>query len=333
MSPAHTSDSDTSDHDRDTSDSDTSDSDTSARDRHHDTSDHDRDTSDSDTSDRDRHHDTSDRDISYDGVTASADAGTGPGIGRVLVIVPTYNELENLPLILDRIHEAAPDVHVLVVDDGSPDGTGEVADRRAAADEHVDVLHRTEKNGLGPAYFAGFQWGLRHGFEVLVEMDADGSHAPEQLQRLLGALDHADVVIGSRYVRGGSVVNWPVRRQVLSRGANLYSRLALGVGVRDITAGYRAYRADVIRAIPLNEVASHGYVFQIDLAWRAILGGFRVVEVPITFTEREIGISKMSGSIVREALLKIPLWGARHRWQQLKALVGAKQGVEAGRRT
>ncbi|MET3805201.1 dolichol-phosphate mannosyltransferase [Nakamurella sp. UYEF19] len=246
---------------------------------------------------------------------------------RVLVIIPTFNERENLPIILDRVRAAVPSVSILVVDDSSPDGTGDIADERAGADDMIAVLHRTEKNGLGPAYFAGFDWGLRHGFDVLVEMDADGSHAPEQLPRLLGALDHADLVIGSRYVKGGSVVNWPLRRLVLSRGANLYSRLALGVGVKDITAGYRAYRAKVIRAIPLKEVASHGYVFQVDLAWRAILGGFRAVEVPITFTEREIGVSKMSGSIVREALLKITLWGAVHRWHQVKGLVTGKKEI------
>ncbi len=240
---------------------------------------------------------------------------------RVLVIVPTYNEKENLPRILDRLRTAAPTVHVLVVDDGSPDGTGQIADERAASDEMIAVLHRSEKNGLGPAYFAGFGWGLDHGFDVLVEMDADGSHAPEQLTRLLGALGDADLVIGSRYVRGGSVVNWPLRRQLLSRGANLYSRMVLGVHVQDITAGYRAYRAKVIQAIPLNQVASHGYVFQVDLAWRTILSGFRVVEVPITFTEREVGVSKMSGSIVREALVKITLWGLTRRVKQVKGVL------------
>ncbi len=256
---------------------------------------------------------------------SSADAAD-----RVLVIIPTFNERENLPLILDRLRAAVPTASVLVVDDGSPDGTGEIADARAATDEAISVLHRTEKNGLGPAYFAGFAWGLERGFDVLVEMDADGSHAPEQLGRLLGALRHADVVIGSRYVEGGSVVNWPATRQFLSRGGNLYSRLALGVQVRDITAGYRAYKAAVIRAIPLQEVASHGYCFQVDLAWRAIRGGFRVVEVPITFTERVIGESKMSGGIVREALVKVTLWGARHRWEQLRARLGSRQRTPTG---
>ena len=244
---------------------------------------------------------------------------------KVLVIIPTFNERENLPRILDRLRAAVPTAHVLVVDDGSPDGTGDIADERASADGMIAVLHRTEKNGLGPAYFAGFGWGLDHGFDVLIEMDADGSHAPEQLPRLLAALDHADLVIGSRYVPGGSVVNWPKRREVLSKGGNLYSRLALGVSVKDITAGYRAYRSEVIRAIPLNEVASHGYCFQVDLAWRTILGGFRVVEVPITFTEREIGVSKMSGNIVREALIKVTLWGAVHRWHQVKGLFTGKR--------
>ncbi len=248
-------------------------------------------------------------------------ADSADGTEKVLVIIPTFNERENLPRILDRLRAAVPTASVLVVDDGSPDGTGDIADERAGADPMIAVLHRTEKNGLGPAYFAGFEWGLAHGFGVLVEMDADGSHAPEQLPRLLGALDHADLVIGSRYVPGGSVVNWPKRREVLSKGGNLYSRLALGVGVKDITAGYRAYRAAVIEAIPMDQVASHGYCFQVDLAWRTIRGGFRVVEVPITFTEREIGVSKMSGGIVREALLKVTWWGAEHRWQQLTGLV------------
>ncbi|GGL91512.1 polyprenol monophosphomannose synthase [Nakamurella endophytica] len=247
--------------------------------------------------------------------------GTPVGTDRVLVIVPTYNEAENLPRILDRIRAATPAVSVLVVDDGSPDGTGDIADRRADADDRVHVLHRTAKNGLGAAYIAGFGWGLEHGFDVLVEMDADGSHAPEQLPRLLAALEDADLVLGARYVPGGTVVNWPRRRELLSRGGNLYSRLALGVGLHDITGGYRAYRAQVLRALPLDQVESHGYCFQVDLAWRAVRAGFRVVEVPITFTERQIGVSKMSGGIVREALLKVTVWGAARRWEQLRSLL------------
>jgi dolichol-phosphate mannosyltransferase len=241
----------------------------------------------------------------------------GPHGDRILVIIPTYDERENLPLIVGRLFAAVPHAHVLVADDSSPDGTGEIADEMAATDERLHVLHRTVKDGLGAAYVAGFAWGLERGYQVLVEMDADGSHAPEQLPRLLDALDHADVVLGSRYVPGGSVVNWPKRREVLSRGGNVYSRLALGVQIHDITGGYRAYRSTVLRALPLDEIESHGYCFQVDLAWRAVQAGFRVSEVPITFTEREIGTSKMSGGIVREALLKVTLWGAAHRWHQV----------------
>jgi dolichol-phosphate mannosyltransferase len=240
-----------------------------------------------------------------------------PSSGRVVVIVPTYNERENLPLILDRIFAAVGCVDVLVVDDGSPDGTGGIADQRAAADSRVHVMHRTAKNGLGAAYLAGFDWALSRGYDVIVEMDADGSHAPEQLLRLLGAVAHADLVIGSRYVPGGSVVNWPASRQLLSRGANLYARLALGSKVHDMTAGYRAYRADTLRALKLGDVASQGYCFQVDLAWRTIRAGLRVAEVPITFTEREIGTSKMSGSIMTEAFTSIARWGFAWRWRQI----------------
>ncbi len=241
---------------------------------------------------------------------------SAPTPGRVLVIVPTYNEIENLPLILDRICAAAPEVDVLVVDDNSPDGTGALADHRAAADDHLHVLHRTAKNGLGKAYIAGFQWGLERGYDTLVEMDADGSHAPENLPRILAATSVGDLVIGSRYVAGGHVVNWPLRRMVLSKAANLYARLALGVGLHDITAGYRAYKAGVLRALPLDTIESHGYCFQVDLAWRTVQEGFIVIEVPITFTERSIGASKMSGSIIREALFKITYWGLKQRFAQ-----------------
>ncbi len=247
-----------------------------------------------------------------------------PIIERVLVIIPTFNERENLPRIVSRVRAAVPDASVLVVDDSSPDGTGELADELAAADEAISVMHRTAKDGLGAAYIAGFGWGLQRKFDVLVEMDADGSHAPEQLPRILAALgrpDHPDLAIGSRYVPGGSVVNWPKRREALSRGANFYSRVALGVPVHDVTAGYRAYRAEVLRTLPLDQVSSRGYCFQVDLTLRAIEAGFGVVEVPITFTEREIGVSKMSSDVMREALFKITEWGARRRWQQLTELV------------
>ncbi|GAB2647656.1 polyprenol monophosphomannose synthase [Prescottella soli] len=244
------------------------------------------------------------------------------------MIIPTYDERENLPLIVGRLHAALPGAHVLVVDDGSPDGTGVLADELAAADVagRIHVMHRTEKNGLGAAYIAGFRWGLARDYTVLVEMDADGSHAPEQLHRLLEKVDAgADLVLGSRYVPGGTVVNWPKHREWLSRGGNLYSRLALGVKIRDITGGYRAYRRAVLEALDLGPVESHGYCFQVDLAWRAINAGFTVTEVPITFTERELGESKMSGNIVREALLKVTQWGLTKRLGKAKALVGSSR--------
>lgn len=241
---------------------------------------------------------------------------------RTLVIVPTYNERENLPLIVDRINSARPDVHVLIVDDGSPDGTGDLADEFALADpDRVHVMHRTVKDGLGAAYLAGFAWGLSRQYSVLVEMDADGSHAPEQLHRLLDAVDGgADLVIGSRYVPGGTVRNWPTRRLVLSKTANGYSRILLGVDIHDITAGYRAYRREVLEKIELNAVDSKGYCFQIDLTWRAINSGFKVVEVPITFTERELGVSKMSGSNIREALVKVARWGMGGRLDRARGV-------------
>jgi dolichol-phosphate mannosyltransferase len=242
---------------------------------------------------------------------------------RTLVIIPTYNERENLPLIVGRVHAARPDVHVLVVDDGSPDGTGELADELALADpDRVHVMHRAGKGGLGAAYVAGFGWGLGRGYAVLVEMDADGSHAPEELYRLLDAVDAgADLAIGSRYVSGGTVRNWPRRRMLLSRTANTYSRISLGVDVHDITAGYRAYRHEVLEKIDLGAVDSKGYCFQVDLTWRTISAGFTVVEVPITFTERELGVSKMSGSNIREAIVRIAQWGIRGRLDRARGVV------------
>ncbi|MGW4486256.1 polyprenol monophosphomannose synthase [Amycolatopsis sp. NPDC004368] len=244
------------------------------------------------------------------------------GIEPVLVVIPTYNERENLAPVLDRLHKALPDVHVLVVDDGSPDGTGELADERAADDERVHVLHRTEKAGLGKAYIAGFRWGLAQGYATFVEMDADGSHAPEDLPRILDAVADTDLSIGSRYVPGGSTVNWPLSRQLLSRGANLYSRIALGLKVSDMTAGFRAYRRPVLEKLELDEIASHGYCFQIDLTRRTADAGFDIVEVPITFTDREIGQSKMSGDIMREAFFRVAEWGVKRRLEQVKRLLG-----------
>ena len=226
-----------------------------------------------------------------------------------LVIMPTYNERQNLEGIVDRVLASVPDVHVLVVDDNSPDGTGMLASNLALADERVHVIHRATKDGLGGAYRAGFHWGLEHGYERLVEMDADGSHQPEQLPRLLDRLETADVVVGSRWIRGGSVVNWPLRRLALSRGGSLYARLALGVPVRDITGGYRAFSALALRSIDLTTVASQGYCFQIDMLWHAHSAGLRIAEVPITFVERVFGESKMSSGIVAEAMLRVTAWG------------------------
>jgi len=239
---------------------------------------------------------------------------------RVLVIIPTYNERENVEEIVGRTLVSVADADVLVVDDGSPDGTGDLADSLATAHDRVHVLHRAAKAGLGAAYIAGFDWGLTAGYDVLVEMDADGSHRPEQLPDLLNALQSADLVLGSRWVPGGSVVNWPKSREALSRGGNFYTRLALGVSLHDITGGYRAYRRAVLEGIDYKAVASQGYCFQVDLAWRSVIAGFRVVEVPILFAEREHGESKMSGSIVREALWRVTQWGVAHRLEQLRSL-------------
>jgi dolichol-phosphate mannosyltransferase len=251
-------------------------------------------------------------------VTVDGSAWTS-GSG-VLVVVPTYDERENVEPIVTRVRASVPDADVLVADDNSPDGTGEVADRLSAADGHVHVLHRRGKEGLGAAYLAGFAWGLERGYDVLVEMDADGSHQPEQLPDLLRRLADADMVLGSRWVPGGRVVNWPLHRKLISRGGTTYARLALGVQIRDVTGGYRAFRASALRALDLHDVASQGYCFQIDLAWRAVQRGLRVAEVPITFVERERGQSKMSGAIVRESLTLVTAWGLRHRLGQLRGL-------------
>jgi len=237
-----------------------------------------------------------------------------PDRPRVLVVIPTYDERQTLPTTLPALRAAVPEAHVLVVDDNSPDGTGRIADALAADDSSVDVLHRPGKQGLGVAYLAGFAWGLERGFDVLVEMDADGSHRPQDLPLLLAALPGADCVIGSRWVPGGQVVNWPRSREALSRGGNAYIRLMLGMPVRDATAGFRAYRADVLRAVDLASVDSQGYCFQVDLTRRAIAAGFRVVEVPITFVEREFGESKMSRAIVAEAMAQVTTWGIRQRF-------------------
>ncbi len=236
--------------------------------------------------------------------------------GPVLVVIPTYDERDNLGPTMARLHASVPEADVLVVDDASPDGTGELADSLAADDERVRVLHRPAKSGLGAAYLAGFAHALRGEHQVVVEMDADGSHAPEDLPALLHAIGDADVVLGSRYVPGGRVVNWPSHRKLLSRGGNLYSRLALGVPIRDITGGYRVYRREVLEELHLDSVSSQGYCFQVDMAWRALQAGFRVSEVAITFTERTRGASKMNGTIVAEALWRVTCWGAAARFSR-----------------
>lgn len=243
-------------------------------------------------------------------------------VGRVLVIIPTYNESQNIESVTTRLRDAVPDAHVLIADDNSPDGTGDIADRLAANDDHVHVMHRQGKQGLGAAYLAGFHWGLDEGYDVLVQHDADGSHQPEELPRLLEAIaDGADMVKGSRWVPGGSVVNWPASRKFISKGGSLWTRLWLGIPVKDATGGFNAFRASTLKGLNLDEVASAGYCFQIDMVWRALKHGFKVVEVPITFVERELGDSKMSRNIVIEALIRTTLWGIDHRIKQVKGLL------------
>lgn len=240
---------------------------------------------------------------------------------RTLVIMPTYNEREALPITLRALREDCPQVEVLVVDDNSPDGTGEWAAEFAATDPRVSVLHREGKEGLGLAYIAGFRWALERGYERIVEMDADSSHRSVDLPAMLTASSHADLVIGSRWVPGGAVENWPATRLLLSRAATTYTRLAMGLPVRDATAGFRVYTADTLRDLDLSRVTSQGYCFQIDMAWRVHRAGKAIIEVPITFVERAQGQSKMSASIVVEALWRVTWWGIEHRARQLRRLL------------
>jgi glycosyltransferase involved in cell wall biosynthesis len=241
---------------------------------------------------------------------------------RALVVIPTYNEIATLERVIGGVLEAADgaalDVEVLVVDDGSPDGTGALADRLAADDKRLAVLHRPRKAGLGPAYLAGFAWGLRHGsggarlqgsYDALCEMDADLSHDPTDVPRLLRTLEHADLVMGSRYVPGGGVVDWPAHRRLLSAAGNRYVQLVTGLPVADATAGFRAYRRAVLEEVDLPSVDSDGYAFQLELVLRVWRAGFRIVEVPIVFTERREGASKISRAIVAEALWRVLRWG------------------------
>jgi len=245
-------------------------------------------------------------------------------LGRILVIIPTYNELDSLPKILARVQNSVPSAQILIVDDNSPDGTGKIADEWVAHNKEIHVMHRLGKGGLGAAYLAGFAWGLQQGFDVLVEMDADGSHQPEQLPKLLNALEYSDLVLGSRWVEGGGTENWSKGRELLSKGGNYYTKVMLGIDVDDATGGYRAFKASTLRALDLHEVASAGYCFQVDLAWRAKQRGFVVTEVPITFIEREVGTSKMSRKIVTEALWKVTVWGIDRRVKIAKTALTKK---------
>ncbi|MGV1034580.1 MAG: polyprenol monophosphomannose synthase [Microbacteriaceae bacterium] len=239
-----------------------------------------------------------------------------------LVIIPTYNERDNLPIIIGKVFHAVPEANILVMDDGSPDGTGELANEMADADSRISVIHREGKLGLGSAYLAGFAEGIRRGYEFLIELDADGSHPPEKLPEMLGvaAADPSiGLVIGSRWTQGGQVVDWPKRREVLSRGANTYARVMLGIEVKDATAGYRVYRSSLIESMDLRDIDSKGYCFQIDMTLRSVDAGTKIVEVPITFKDRELGQSKMSGSIIAEAMQKVTVWGIQRH------LPGAKK--------
>lgn len=219
-----------------------------------------------------------------------------------LIVIPTYNERENLPTLVEQLRASAPDAHLLVVDDGSPDGTGQLADGFAATDPRVHVLHRTTKDGLGRAYIAGLTWGLEHGYDRLVQMDADLSHNPCDVPRLIAATESADIAIGSRYVKGGGTVNWGLFRRILSRGGGLYARTILGLPIQDLTGGFKCWRRAVLEAIDLPSVRSNGYSFQIEMTWRALRKGFKATEVPIVFTDRVDGVSKMSKRIVVEAV-------------------------------
>lgn len=248
---------------------------------------------------------------------------------RILVCIPTYNEALNIEAVVGRLRAAVPAAEVLVVDDNSPDGTGDIADRLAAEDGNIHVLHRTGKSGLAAAYVAAFRWGLERGYDVLVEMDADGSHRPEELPRLLAALQHADMVKGSRWVPGGSVVNWPKSREYLSRVGNLYTRVLLGVPVKDITGGFNAFRAQTLRDIGLDNIAAAGYFFQTDMTINTIEAGHRVAEVPITFEERQHGESKLDGSIFVESLARTTVWGLRRRSAQVARMIGRGHGTSS----
>lgn len=253
---------------------------------------------------------------------------------RALVLIPTYNERENLPTVVTAIRATVPGADILVLDDNSPDGTGALADDLAGKDDHLHVMHRTEKNGLGDAYLAGFAWGLERGYDVLIEMDADGSHPASALPAMIDAVSAPNtygLAIGSRWVAGGSVVNWPKSRLWISKAGNAYSEFMLHLGVKDATGGFRAFRADVLRNLHLENVQSHGYCFQIDMTIRVEDAGYTITEIPIEFREREHGVSKMSKGIVFEAMWKVTQWGIGHifnpRRKRVKAAMAERAAV------
>lgn len=230
-----------------------------------------------------------------------------------LVCIPTYNEKDNISWIINRLFSANPNVEALVIDDNSPDGTAEIVRELQNTNPRLHLLVNLNKSGLGGAYRNGFRWGIEHGFDFLIEMDADGSHQPEQLHKLIENCESHDLVIGSRWVKGGKVLNWPFSRKLLSLGGNLYVRTVLGIPTRDATAGFRIYSANTIQILKILDSNSQGYIFQVDGTYRAIKSGLKVKEVPIDFVERENGVSKMSKTIVIEAISQVTIWAIRHR--------------------
>ncbi len=231
--------------------------------------------------------------------------------------MPTYNERDNLPLLVEAIFGVVPQVEILVIDDNSPDGTGQLADTLALADARVHVLHRQEKQGLGRAYIAGFQWALARDYALVFEMDCDFSHPPRFLPAFLDKAKTCDLVLGSRYIPGGGTQDWDWRRRLISRGGNMYAQLILGLPYRDLTGGFKCFHRHVLAALPLDQIVSNGYVFQIELTWRAVIAGFRIGEVPIEFPDRTRGQSKMSGAIVNEAVVNV--WKLRFARAKLRA--------------
>lgn len=249
--------------------------------------------------------------------TATSRLGVSVGALRTLIVLPTYNEVDNIVSILERVGAHAPWVDLLVVDDGSPDGTADRVRWVMQRMPQVHLLERTTKDGLGAAYRAGFAWGLARHYDVLMEMDADGSHRPVDVPKVLAAIENgADLAIGSRYVAGGAIPNWKLSRRLLSKGGNQYAAAMLGIGVHDATSGFRAYRSGLLERMDFAHLTADGYGFQIEGAWRAVRTGARVVEVPIRFEDREHGESKMSKSIVVEALRLVTQWGLRERWER-----------------